>query len=170
MGSQVDFLVFGYSSVDGQPWAAKVRCGSDKNAELVEFKNPLESQNLQCVGDVGERLTFRKAIKDIRTRIQRHSKRIRPRKGFDARMDAELEAARHESADKKAIENLVIREIRKASNETVGGVVQKAEAILCDDYRCVVTFSKDDQDYILDGLPPAGDGLSYIPIVEKIGG
>jgi hypothetical protein len=165
---EVYFLVFGYSPIDGRPWAGKVGRGRAESAKLIEISNPLEPQEFYCAGDVGERRTFKRAIDDIRKRIQRHAKRLRPGNSFDARMAQELEAARHESADKKSIEKLVFHEIRKASNETVGGVVQKLEVVLSDNYSCVAAFSRDDQDYILDNLPPAANGLTYVPVVEKM--
>jgi hypothetical protein len=165
----VEFLLFGFSPVDGEPWAGKVVRLNGKAPSFVEFSSPLDSQSVYSVGDVGQQKVLTDALAKIRKRIQKHAEAVRKGEGAEDRDARELEVARHSSADKKSVEQLVLDEMNKEFNPTVGGVLHKIEVIACADNRGLVTFSRNDQQHILDGLPEVGNQLGYLPMGERMG-
>lgn len=166
---EVQFLLFGFSPVDGEPWAGKVVRLKAKAPSVTEYSQPLDEQSVYSVGDVGQQKRLTKALAKIRKRIQKHAEVVRKGKGAKERNARELEIARHSSADKKSIEQLVLDEMNNESNPTVGGVLHKMEVVACAGNRGLVTFSRNDQQDILDGLPNVGNHLGYVPMGERMG-
>lgn len=163
------FLLFGFSAVDGAPWAAKVVRHFGQKAELCEFSNPLDSQSVYSIGDVGEIPEFKTKVAALRKRVQKHAEGIRSGKTQEERWEVDIEHAKHSSADKKSVEQFVLEAMSNEFNKTVGGVLQKLEVFPCEENRGVVAFSRDDQLSILDTLPEVGERLCYMPISERMG-
>lgn len=175
--SVATFILCGFSPTDGQPWAATIYSDKISGARLEAYSHPLDELSVYSIGDVGKSKTLTANLEAIRRRILRHADGlVRPTGDVDKAFLHDLEVARHHSADKKIVEDLVLAEMEKEFNRTVGGTLQKIEVHRCDDNRAVVAYcrntvaSRGGKDGLLDGLPEVANGLGYLPTTETMGG
>lgn len=163
----VTFLLFGFSPLDGLPWAAEIRHAKGTGTTLTNVSWNLPEQETYIFGDVSA--AVKKEMDDIRLSIQKHAKNLPKGTDSDSRFASSLELAKHQIGQKKFVESIVLREITNTFKETIGGVLQKIEVYPLEDNRAVVSYSKQDSTDILDALPPAGDALYFIPIAGAVG-
>ena len=164
----VQIVVFGFS--DERPWVGKISW--DTKSELNQEFDWATAKTLVCVGEPG---LFEQYAQKLRTKIQNHKAQLNRRTGAAATKDneaylPELESARHDVADKKVVEEAMLKNIETKFVEGIGGVLQRLELSL-DGHDVFAGFTRDDRPY-LDGSSTtvAGDAvLTPVPIVEKMG-
>src|SRR5260221_3202951 len=89
--------------------------------------------------------------------------------GVDAAFEYEVEMARMDNAEKKAIEQMVLNKINNKYSSTVGGNLQKLEVHLSGE-RTVTSFTDDRNFEFSEGLPALNsDGLQYVSLVQAMG-
>lgn len=162
----VEFLVFGFSQSDHEPWVGKVTHSNAEGAHLKEWEYPLRPDSLFAAGDVGQNLVSQ--LNEVRVRVAKHSDGLQ-KKGFADFFEFDLERSRHHTGIKKHVEDAVLQALDDELHATVGGVLQKAELYLLANGASHLTFCRDDKHHILDGLPNVGKELGYVPIVERMG-
>ena len=166
----VEILIFGFSPSTLEPWCGKVEKKPGKPSIMRDFTQPMKSNDFLAIGDIAKETSFRASVEKLRRRISRHREDIAPGSGEDARFEYDVEVSRHYLADKKIIEDLTLEKLESEFSTTVGGVLQKVEVYPTAGGAAVVSFCRDDQDFLLNGLPhvtPAS--LGYVPIGEKMG-
>ena len=163
----VEFLIFGFSPRNGEPWVGKLVHIPSQPIE-AKFKQPVSPDDFYVIGDPQVKITFMDRVEEIRQRIAKQSKALKVGKREDTQYEAALELARLISADKKAIEDELLAEIDDQFVHTVGGVLQKIEVFRLDGHS-EVSYSRDDRPHLLDVLSCVGPGLGYVPIGEKMG-
>lgn len=161
---RVEFLVFGFSP-EKQPWLATVKYNPERGL-IFEFDNPMQVDRSYAIGDAGNQ-QFRQRLNDLLKRIAKHATGLKPGLGADATFEHQLAQAEHLNAQKKIAEDLTLDKVNDEIATTVGGVLQKIELYQTGD-RAVVSFSRESQGDILDGLTVA-DGLVYLPVGELMG-
>jgi hypothetical protein len=164
----VEFLIFGFSPRNGEPWVGKLVHNPKRPIEL-KFKQPVGPEDFFVIGDPQVKKTFQERVDAIRKRIAKRATDIEVGEGEDAQFDADRESGRLLAADRKAIENEVLAKIDDEFVHTVGGILQKIEVYRLDGDRGEVSYSRDDHPHLLDVLPCVGANLGYIPIGEKMG-
>lgn len=163
---EVEFLVFGFSLLDQEPWVGKITHSHTNGALLKEWECPLRDDSLFAAGDVGQSLVSQ--LNEVRGRVAKHGAGLK-QKGFADFFEYDLERARHHTGVKKYVEDSVLEKLDDELRATVGGVLQKAELYLLPDGASHLAFCRDDKQHILDGLPSVGDRLGYVPVVERMG-
>lgn len=166
----VELLVFGFSPSTHEAWCGKVERKPNQRTLVSEFVQPMQADDFLAIGDVAKQASFRKKVDDLRRRIAKHRESLAPSMEEDAQFNHDLEVGRHHSAEKKIIEELTLGKLDDEFSATVGGVLQKIEVYPIENGAAVVSFSRDDQAFLLDGLPCVSeDGLGYVPIGEQMG-
>lgn len=166
----VQLLIFGFCPSTSEPWCGTIERRPNQSAAVSCFVRPMTMERFCAIGDVAKQNEFRTKVDDLRSRIAKHRDDLKPGMEDDAAFNHALEVARHQSADKKIIEELTLEKLESEFSTTVGGVLQKAEVYPTTDGAAVLSFSRDDQGFLLDGLPwVSPDGLGYVPIGEKMG-
>jgi hypothetical protein len=163
---EVDFLIFGYSPLNNLPWLWHV--SHRPGAGVTKKELPLGPDDFHVIGSITSSSNFVSSLEELRGRISSHKKGLQGQSGPDGAFELDLEVARHEAADKKAIEEEALSKIESEFAHDVGGVLQKMEAYEVGG-ATAVTFTRDDQSYVLDRLPMVGANLGYIPIGERMG-
>lgn len=82
-GHEVAFLLFGFSPLDGEPWAAQVEHSRGNDAKLIRCSYPLDAKSVFSIGDVGSEERFQASVAKIRQRIQKHAKGCQRRSKSD---------------------------------------------------------------------------------------
>lgn len=162
----VEFLVFGFSLLDQQPWMGKVTHSHANGALLKEWECPLRVDSLFAAGDVGQSLVSQ--LNKVRNRVAKHAAGLKQKRFTDI-FEFDLERAHHHTAVKKYVENSMLQTLDDELRETVGGVLQKAELYLLRNGASHLAFCRDDRQHMLDGLPSVGHRLGYVPVVERMG-
>jgi hypothetical protein len=159
-------VLFGFEA--GKPWIAKVTWDRQTGVQSAA-----EWATDSTLVTVGQDQLFRQYAEDWRTRIQRHkedvAKKIPPATD-DATFEQQLEISRHDVAERKSVEEEMLRGIESEFAASIGGVLQRLELGM-EDGRVVAGFTHDDRPY-LDGASytvTPGTVLAPIPIVEKMG-
>ena len=166
----VQLLIFGFSPSTSEPWCGKIERKPNQTTVVSCLVRPMTTESFCAIGDVAKQNQFRTQVNDLRRRIARHRDDLKPGTEDDAAFNHALEVAHHHSADKKIVEDLTLNKLDDQFITTVGGVLQKIEVYETGNGGAIVSFSRDDQPFLLDGLPNvSGDGLSYVPIGEKMG-
>ncbi len=161
----VRMVVFGFDQ--SRPWIGKVSWdGKNKIKSQVDWA---DANTLVCVGDTD---AFERPARQWRRRIQKRKASVaagRPVDG-DMEFDRAEEISRLEMADKKIVEEEMLKQIESELVRGIGGVLQRLELGLDGD-QIVAGFTQDDRPY-LEGasVSVAKDALlGPIPIVEKMG-
>ncbi|KGX47781.1 hypothetical protein Y600_5939 [Burkholderia pseudomallei MSHR3709] len=166
-GMKVEFLLFGFSPLDGSPWVKQITRTSESDVSLTYSSVPLGPDETYLIGDVTNEL--KNSLEDIRARIFKHARNIKPQSDLDSIYEMDLAHARHLNADKKTVEHHILQDISSEYRATVGGVLQKMEVHDAGDGRGHVAFSRNMDLEILDFLPPVGARLCFVPVTEKMG-
>ena len=168
----VQFLAFGISPSDGSPWIGNISPKDGAAAALVEYADSTNQQMLDGVfwiGDGLEKQTLNDTISTIPACIKSHAKNLPTGTTADDQVARELEFAKHMVAEKKLVEEIVLKAIADEGIPTVGGLLSKLEVVPCGNNRGLATFSKNDGENIIGELPPLGPHLFYVPIGETMG-
>ncbi|WP_174247481.1 hypothetical protein [Methylocapsa sp. S129] len=159
-------IIFGFE--DGKPWIAKVFWD-----QPTGVKSCVEWATDGTLVTVGQDQLFRQYTEQWRTRIQKHregvAKKAPPALG-DTTFEQQLEISRHDVAERKSVEEEMLRQIESEFATSIGGVLQRLE-LGVEDGRVVAGFTHDDRPY-LDGASytvTPGTLLGPIAIVEKMG-
>jgi len=166
---EVEFLLFGFSPVDGEPWVGKVVRPKAGIAALRQFEMPLNERSLFSIGDVGQAKKFTDAIDEIRKRVLYKANTVNSVGLEEIGLAADLEAARLQNADRMAVEDRIDAEIMDAGKTTVGGIMQKIEVFSTQESRGEVAFSRDDAPFKLDELGAVAPGLAYMGVAFQAG-
>jgi hypothetical protein len=163
----VQFLVFGFTPDTDRPWSAELKYRKGKKVK-DEFHPDfgLEGE-LFVIGDadICHDIGGQRILKDIR----KHDARLKEGTGADAAFKYELEKARMNIAEKKAIEQMVLNKINSRYSRTVGGNLQKLEIHVAGD-RAVSSFTDDRNFEFSEGLPILNsEGLQYVSLVQAMG-
>ncbi|MEW5424174.1 hypothetical protein HNS03_19835 [Amorphus sp. 3PC139-8] len=163
----IELFLFGFSAIDLTPWLWKIVHKSGKGTTTAPL--PLGSDDFHVIGNITTSTSYMKKVVELKSWIKKHKEKLRKGQGEDAHFELQLEKARHESADNKAVEEETLAQIESEFAQGVGGILQKMEAFEVGG-RTSISFTRDDRQHILDGLPAAGrPGLGYVPIGEKMG-
>lgn len=163
----VEFLIFGFSPGNAEPWAGKFVHVAGRPIE-VKLRQPVTPEDFFVIGDPQVKKGFEERVRELRRRIAKQAGSITVGTGEDGQFEADLESARLRAADKKVIEEGLLADIDNEFVHTVGGVLQKIEVYRVDG-RGEVSYSRDDRPHLLDGLPCVGANLGYVPMGEGMG-
>jgi len=163
----VTFLLFGFSPLDGKPWAAEIRCTKAKGVRLENVSWDLTESETYICGDMA--LAGKQDIEKFRHRIQKHGRSVRDDRDTESRCESELARAKHSIAEKKFLEKVVLDDIASEFRSSIGGVLQKIEIVPIDGNRGVASYSRHDATDILDGLSQVGNNLGFIPTAAALG-
>lgn len=166
---EADFLLFGFSPQDGNPWCAHIRRAKGAKAALINYSNPLEVECVYFIGDGLASRSSKEEIERVRSVMRRKARRMDAGEDEEDRFQYRLQRAKLGVLDKKYVEQSVLDQVASDEKATVGGVLQKLQIYGIHDHRGVAAFSRHAEDFDLDALPRAGDQLSYIPLVEQMG-
>lgn len=162
----VSFIIFGYSAINGEPWAFCVKHSNAIGVNIIPLS--LDVNDVHIIGSATSSTSVDQRIEQIRKMIRRHKEDLKQQDIQDGRFIFDLEFSRHESADKKSIEEEVLAIAESVDVKDVGGVIQKMEAYNING-KTLIAFSRDRTSDLLDGLPMVGDQLGYLPVLEKMG-
>ncbi|WP_157944624.1 hypothetical protein [Mangrovicella endophytica] len=158
------FLLFGFD--DGRPWVAKLtwRAATGLRQELIwADENTLMT--------IGRDTLFEQYASKLRSKVNKHRDDVRAKSANAQDRDIhELRVAQHDVADKKLVEEGMLRDIENEYFGSIGGVLQRLE-LSCQDGNVSAGYTRDDQPYI-DGSQwsvTTRGALAPIPIVEKMG-
>lgn len=166
-GRDVDFLLFGYEPTSEQPWVAELsRRAAD--ATKINVVNPIGSADFFCIGDGTNAHDFLDNTKDVRRRIKVHAEGLRLKPEEDAIFQLELEAARLEVANKKAVEENALGVIESTFIETVGGELQKLE-VHPYGRSAFASHTAGLGYHILRNVPPLPPGIHFPTVTELAG-
>jgi len=163
----VQFLVFGFAPDTNQPWLAEVRYRQGEKVKDEFHPDFGKEGELFAIGDadICHEIAGQRILKDIRKRAAR----LKEGSGVDAAFEYEVEMARMDNAEKKAIEQMVLNKINNKYSITVGGNLQKLEVHLSGE-RTVTSFTDDRNFEFSEGLPALNrDGLQYVSQVQAMG-
>jgi hypothetical protein len=159
---RVEFLLFGFSS-EQVPWVALIRYVPG-GPSVIEFLEEIMQDRVYSIGD-GASTSFRRSVQEVLGRIRRHSERLRADENSN---ECDLEKARHRDAQKKQVEESALEILENEYSRTVGGHIQKLELYPVDG-KAIVAFTRESRADILDHLPHAAPGLTYLSIDEVLG-
>lgn len=163
----IELFVFGFSAIDLTPWLWKIVHKSGKGTTKTSLS--LGADDFHVIGNITTSTGYMRRVGELRKRIKKHKEKLREQQGEDAHFELQLEKARHESADNNAVEDETLAQIENEFANGVGGILQKMEAFEVGG-RTSISFTRDNGQHILDGLPVIGrPGLGYVPIGEKMG-
>lgn len=115
--------------------------------------------------DICHEISGKRILNDIR----KHEAGLKKGSGPDATFEFELEKARMNNAEKKAIEEMVLDKINSKYSATIGGSLQKLEVHAAGG-RAVTSFTDDRNFDFSAGLPDLNnEGLRYVPLVQFMG-
>jgi hypothetical protein len=158
----VQFLLFGFWAE--QPWIARVGYVPDGPTSVTPVQ-PLLANQVHAIGDGGA--AFTASTQETLDRISKHARDLR-QDGGHTDFEHDLEQAKRRDVAKKVVEENVLAKIESEFARTVGGFLQKLEVYPTGD-SAVVAYTRESRSDILDKLPPAGQGLRYVPIGEQMG-
>jgi hypothetical protein len=165
--STVQFLLFGYEPDTRQPWVAELT-RKHPGATLMTIVNPIAAKDFFCIGDGKNAKGFLGNVKALTSNIQGHARGLVLQAEQDAEFQLALEAAKHEIAQKKIIEEKALELIEDTFVASVGGQLQKLEVYrnACSGIVCQTAGLGH---HILARIPSIPPGL-HIPIVREMMG
>lgn len=165
--STVQFLLFGYDPQTGEPWVAEFtrRHPGPTDARLFPAIGP---KDFFCIGDGVNAHGFLGRVKGLRSHIQGHAEDLVVRAEEDAEFKREMEAARHEVAEKKVIEEHVLELIESSFATTIGGELQKLE-LYPNGASALACQTAAPGYHILRTLPVMPSGLQFPTVNEWMG-
>ena len=161
---RVQFLLFGFAAE--RPWIARVGYFPGDPISATPLQSLLPGR-VHAIGDAGDAF-FTASAEETLDRISKHARGLHPGGYGDADFERDLEQARHRDAAKKVVEENVLAKIESEFSRTVGGFLQKLEVYPTGD-SAVVAYTRESRSDILDNLPPAAEGLGYLPVEERMG-
>ena len=168
-GVHVEFLLFGYSPIDGEPWAGKIVRPKGKLAALTEWEAIMRPESVFGIGDIGQARSFTDNVADIRKRVLKKVNALNTVELERMGIEPDLESAKLQNADRMVVEDLIGNEVMDEAKATVGGVMQKIEVYPTSNYQGVVSFSRDDAPFELDRLSEVAPGLAYMGVSFAMG-
>lgn len=164
-GVVLHLLIFGFDGVD--PWVGRVSwVGKDNVTSTVQIATP---ETLECIGQPG---VFEQYATELRRRVDAHRKKTTQKRqgGDDPEFERSLSLALDDLAERKAVEEGMLREIEASYAESVGGVLQRLE-LATDGNTVEAGFTQDDRPYLESAYSSIAIGtcLGPIPIVERMG-
>ena len=163
----VQFLVFGFEPGTDRAWLSEIKYSKGNKIKDEFHADPGKEGELFVIGDadICEEIAGQRILKDIRKRAAR----LKEGSGPDAAFEFDVEMARMDNAEKKAVEEIVLKKINSQYSMTVGGNLQKLE-IHTSGESSIASFTDDRNFDFSAGLPPLnGDGLQYISLVQFMG-
>ena len=163
----VQYLVFGFAPGTNRPWLAELKYRKGKKLKDEFHADFGKEGELFVIGDadICEEIVGQRILKDIRKRAAR----LEEGSGPDAAFEYEVEMARMDNAEKKAIEEMVLKKINSQYSRTVGGNLQKLEVHTAGE-SAVTSFTDDRNFDFSAGLPALNnDGLQYVSLVQFMG-
>lgn len=163
---KVLFLLFGFEG--HQPWIGRIE--GSKAAVTSKFTWATEV-TLETVG-VSD--LFNQYAAKWRTTIQKHrvkaSTKVRETNSDDRDFEKNLELSRHDTAEKKIVEEEMLDCIEREYLDSIGGVLQKLE-IAEQNGAVRYAFTRDDRPYLDAGSASASHSALLVPIeiVERMG-
>jgi hypothetical protein len=163
----VRMILFGFDA--RRPWIGRVSWDGPKGLTSV-----VEQACAESLVSIGETSVFEQQASNWRTRILRHKETLRAEGGASANEDASFEhdkaVAHHDVAEKKAVEEQMLRRIESEFAESIGGVMQRLELMMDGDEICAA-FSQDDRPFRAgNSFTLASEGpLVPTPTVEQAG-
>jgi hypothetical protein len=163
----VEFVIFGFSPEKGEPWISFIFHNSRDGIRTEIFHHPMQEDRAYLIGDIDICHDLQPHADEIIGRIRSHAAGLAEGGGEDAAFEHVQELARHQDAQKKILEELVLSKFPKRA--TVGGVLQKLE-LFQQGAAAVAAFTRDDRPHILHTLPVLHKaGLGYVSIDEVMG-
>jgi hypothetical protein len=163
----VQFLIFGFAPDTNLPWLAEL--DYRKGAKVKEeFHSTFGKEGeLFCIGDLNicHEISGRRILKDIR----KHAAGLKEGSGPDGSFEYEVEKARMNIAEKKAVEEMVLEKINSRFTTTVGGNLQKIELHMAEE-SAVASFTDDRNFDFSECLPFLNNaGLQYVSLGQAMG-
>jgi hypothetical protein len=163
----VQVLIFGFAPDTNLPWLAELKYRKGEKVKDEFHPDFGKEGELIAIGDadICDEIAGQRILRDIR----KHAADLKEGTGEDAAFEYEVEMARMDNAEKKAIEEMVLKKVNNKYSRTVGGSLQKLEVHIAGE-RAVTSFTDDRNFDFSAGLPALNnDGLRYVPLVQFMG-
>lgn len=167
--ANVHFLLFGYSPVDGKPWAGRLIWPERPAPGGNQFENPLVDASIFVIG-AHTVPTAGPFAEKLRRLIQNQAgKKMNVVELQKAGFEPDLERVRLLHADSMTLEQDVVNMLVAAAQVTIGGTMQKLEVFPETDGRGVVAFCRDDVVGLPHDFEEAAEGLIYVSSAQRMG-